>query len=241
MNNAISLSEVLTRTDVWRGDQFACAGMPAVGSGFASLDAELPGGGWARGSLAEVLADGAGQGECSLLLPALAAMQAEGKWLVLVAPPHALHAPAWAQAGIDLSRLVVLAPENARDTLWAAEQALASGAPGAVLCWSARIDAGQVRRLQVAAAEGAGLAFLFRPCRVAGESSAAPLRLRVAAAERGRVGVQLLKRRGPPCRRTLQLTMPRGLARREDNDAAALARAPSALPPARSARALSLA
>ena len=70
--NAVSLAEVLTRPDVWRGDQLASAKVPTVASGFAPLDAELPGGGWARGALTEVLADGAGQGECSLLLPALA-------------------------------------------------------------------------------------------------------------------------------------------------------------------------
>ena len=239
--NAVSLAEVLTRPDVWRGDQLASAEVPTVASGFAPLDAELPGGGWARGALTEVLADGAGQGECSLLLPALAAVQAEGRWIMLVAPPYALHAPAWAQARIDLARLVVVAPDKASDALWAAEQALASGAPGAVLCWSARIDASQVRRLQVAAAERAGLAFLFRPCRVAGDSSSAPLRLRVAATPHGRLGVQVLKRRGPPCRRTLQLTMLRPLARREDHDPAALACAPSAVPPARSAGALVIA
>ncbi|WP_170285825.1 translesion DNA synthesis-associated protein ImuA [Propionivibrio limicola] len=201
--NAVSLDEVIARTDVWRGDHLAEAGLPAVASGFAALDAELPGGGWARGSLAELLTDSAGHGECSVLFPALTTVQAEGKWIVLVAPPHAAHAPALALARIDLSRLVVVAPDNARDALWAAEQALASGAPGAVVCWAARIDAGQVRRLQVAAAGSSSLAFLFRPSRAAGESSAAPLRLQLAATAHGRLGVQLLKRRGPPCRRTL--------------------------------------
>lgn len=232
--NTVSLAEVLARPDVWRGDQLVDAGMATVASGFAPLDSELPGGGWARGALTEVLADGAGQGECSLLLPALTAVQAEGKWIVLVAPPHVVHAPSWALAGIDLARLVIIAPDKASDTLWATEQALASGAPGAVLCWSARVDASQVRRLQVAAAERAGLAFLFRPCRAADESSSAPLRLRVAAAACGQLGVQLLKRRGPPCRRIFQLEVPRPLVRREDHDPVALACAPSAMPPARS-------
>ena len=238
--NTVSLAEVLNRSDVWRGDRLGGAALTTVASGFAPLDSELPGGGWARGALTEVLADGAGQGECSLLLPALTTVQAEGKWIVLVAPPHVVHAPSWANSGIDLARLVVVAPGTASDTLWAAEQALASGAPGAVLCWSARIDARQVRRLQVAAAERAGLAFLFRPCRAASESSSAPLRLRVAAA-RGRLGVQVLKRRGPPCGNSLQLQVPRLLTRREDHEnhgSAALARASSAVPPARSAGAL---
>ena len=96
--NAVSLAEVLARPDIWRGDQLASAELPTVASGFAALDAELPGGGWARGNLTEVLADGAGQGECILLLPALSALQREGRWIILVAPPYALHAPAWVSA-----------------------------------------------------------------------------------------------------------------------------------------------
>ncbi len=46
--NAVSLAEVLVRPDVWRGAA-ATAGVPVVHSGFAPLDAELPGGGGARG------------------------------------------------------------------------------------------------------------------------------------------------------------------------------------------------
>ena len=235
--SALALAEVLVRPDIWRGDHLANAEAPAVSSGFAPLDAELPGGGWARGTLTEVLTDGGGQGECSLLLPALVSLQAEGRWVMLVAPPYAVHAPAWRNARIDLARLLVVAPKQARDALWAAEQALASGAPGAVLCWAARIDAAQVRRLQIAAAERPGLAFLFRPARAASESSAAPLRLCATAAARGKLAVQVLKRRGPPCRRILQLDVPRPLARREDHDSAScLAGPPSAVSPARSQR-----
>ena len=233
--NASALAEVLTRADVWRGDQLASADLPSVPSGFPELDAELPGGGWSRGALTEVLVDGAGQGECSLLLPALAAVQAEGRWVVLVAPPHVLHAPAWRQAHIDLSRLLVVAPDTDRDAGWAVEHALASGAPGAVLCWMPRIRAAQVRRLQVAAASGSVLSFLLRPCQAMHESSAAPVRLRLRAASEGRLGVELLKRRGPPCRHFLQLTVPRPLARRGAHDDADLARTPFPATAARSA------
>jgi cell division inhibitor SulA/protein ImuA len=240
--NAIPLAEVLTRPDVWRGDQVTNAKVPTVTSSFATLDAELPGGGWSRGTLNEVLADGAGHGECSLVLPALASVQAEGRWIVLVAPPYAVYAPAWVSAGIDLARLVVAAPTQVRDALWATEQALASGAPGAVLLWATQINAGQVRRLQVAVAERAGLAFLFRPYHTRSESSPAPLRLQVMAAECGRLGVQVLKRRGSPCRTTLQLDVPRPVARRKDHDSITdLACPSSAVPPSRSSCTLVLA
>jgi len=247
MNHALSLSEVLARPDVWRGDHLASAAIPSVSSGFAQLDAELPGGGWPRGMLTEILADSVGLGECALLMPALMRMREEGKWSLLVAPPHALHGPAWASAGIDLARLVVVSPSSPstsstsstprrqRDALWAAEQALASGALGSVLCWTTHSDARQVRRLQVAAAGSNTLAFLFRPGRARTESSAAALRLLLSAGSHGTLAVDLLKRRGSPCTRTLYLDVPRPLKWREEYEAT-LARPPSALPRARSQR-----
>ncbi len=231
------------RPDVWRGDRFAGAALPAVASGHEALDRELPGGGWPRGALTEILMDGPGQGELTLLLPALVRLREEGGWTLLVAPPHPLHAPAWAAAGIDLARLVVVSPAAAAvpgktaggwprrpdgegpraparrgpaaeaDALWALEQALASGAPAAVVAWSATADARAVRRLQVAAAAGRALAFLFRPARAAAEASAAPLRLRLAAGETGDLAVDILKRRGPPPAAPLCLDLPRPVRR----------------------------
>jgi len=213
-----ALAEVLARPDIWRGDRCAVAPLPAVASGFAALDAELPGGGWPRGALTELLVDGAGFGELGLLMPALAAIRAAGGWSLVVGAPYPLHAPAWAAAGVDLSRLLVVSPALARDALWAAEQALASGAPGAVLCWTDKADARAVRRLQVAAAAGGAAAFLFRPAAAANEASVAPLRLGLTAGASGRLAVSVLKRRGPPLAAPLELDLPRPASWREDHE-----------------------
>jgi cell division inhibitor SulA len=214
--DTVPLATVLARADIWRGDRFADAALPAVASGFAALDRELPGGGWPRGALTELLCDGAGQGELSLLLPALRQLCADGGWLILIAPPHPLHAGALAAAGIPLDRLVLV--ENtgtARrhsqpelNALWAAEQALSSDAPAAVLCWSMRADSKSVRRLQVAAAAGHAASFLLRPTRCASESSSAVLRLQLQA-RHGGLAVNILKRRGPPLTETLNLHLSR--------------------------------
>lgn len=214
--DAVPLATVLARPDVWRGDRLADAALPAVASGFAALDRELPGGGWPRGALTELLCDGAGQGELALLLPALTQLCADDGWLVLIAPPHPLHAGALAAAGIPLERVLLVEPTgNARQAqlhaLWAAEQALNSDAPAAVLCWSLHADSKSLRRLQLAAAAGHAAGFLLRPTRVAGESSSAVLRLRLqaAAAHEGALVIDMLKRRGPPLTTPLQLTLPR--------------------------------
>jgi len=236
LDDAPSLDDILARPDVWNADQLASASIPTVSSGFPSLDAELPGGGWPRGALTEILVDGVGLGECSLLMPALGALRAEERWSLLVGPPYVIHAPAWAAFGLDLQRLAIVAPDNHRDALWATEQALAGGALGLVLCWAPRVDARQLRRLQVAVSGSNTLAFLFRPTRAAAEASAASLRLSLSTGSRtasahgsivdfrrqrpparshpepgSALAVNLLKRRGPPCTRTLHLDVPRPL------------------------------
>lgn len=233
---SVSLADVLSRPDVWRANTLASAAIPAQPSGFAALDDELPGGGWPRGTLTEILSDHVGVGECSLLMPALARLAAAGKWSLLVAPPQAPQAPAWASAGIDLARLIVVSPARASEALWAAEQALASGALGGVLYWARHIDARQLRRLEVAAGNGDTLAFLFRPAQARAESSPCALRLLLAAGERNALAVELLKRRGPPCPRTLNLAVARPLKWRENDAQSALARPSLPAPAARSQR-----
>jgi cell division inhibitor SulA/protein ImuA len=214
-----SLAAVLARPDVRRGDAFAVAPVPTFPSGFAELDRELPGGGWPRGALTEILVDGQGFGELSLLLPALQALRAGGDWVLAIAPPHPLHAPACAAAGIDFEHLAVVSPAGSRDALWAAEQALQSGAPQAVLCWSAAADSRAVRRLQVAAGQGGAAAFLFRPLSRAREPSAAALRVALAAgpvsSQGGTLSITILKRRGPPLASDIVLAVPRPALRRD--------------------------
>ena len=215
---AAAIPDILARPDIWRGDQLAQAPLPAVVSGFAVLDAELPGGGWPRGALTELLVDSAGIGELSLLTFALARVRESGGWSLLVAPPHPLHAPAWAAVGVDLAQLAVVSPASGRDALWAMEQALISGAPRAVLGWMPYADARALRRLQVAAASSGALAFLFRSTRMAPDSSAAPLRLQLSG-EDGQLAVRILKRRGPPATRSLKLTLPRPVRLRSGDSA----------------------
>jgi hypothetical protein len=202
-----NLADVLARGDVWRGDALARLPVPVIPSGHAELDAELPGGGWPRGNLIEMLVDRDGLGEISLLLPALAQLSAAGGWLALVAPPWLPHAPAWAAAGLALERLVVVKAD--RQAAWCVEQLLASGGFAGVLLWpAARLDAGSLRRLQVAAEGQPVLACIWRSTAAAQQPSPAPLRL-VLAPVGGGLSVQILKRRGRPATRPLHLSLAR--------------------------------
>src|SRR5207253_5710537 len=60
---------------LWLGHQLGRQVDHAVGTGFALLDAQLPGGGWPSRALTELLLPHAGIGEIRLLSPCLAAAQ----------------------------------------------------------------------------------------------------------------------------------------------------------------------
>lgn len=189
------LQALLQGARLWRGDEIAAVAVPSVPTGHAALDALLPGGGWPRAALTELLCPRPGIGELSLLLPALARLaREEDRWIVLAAPPHLPYAPAFAQAGVDLARLVVVNARQSDDTLWAMEQALGSGACGAVVGWPGRVSERALRRLQLAAENGRGAGFLYSSG-PATSSSLAALRLQIEAAPAGLL-LHLLKVRG---------------------------------------------
>lgn len=201
MNEA--LDALLRHPAVWRGDRCAPAALESTPSGFPELDALLPGGGWPMGALTEIFCTVPGIGELRLALPALARLSAAGRRLAWIAPPHLPYAPALAARGIDLRRLLLVRARE-EDALWAAEQALRSGACGAVLAWPAAGETRALRRLQLAAETGRAWGLLFPPPRGAASPSPAALRLGLEPAG-GRLRVRVLKRRGGGCPAPLAL------------------------------------
>ena len=202
-----TLDAILQRHPVWRGGALAKP-VSALSSGFAALDAELPGGGWPRQALTEVLNDVSGIGELGLILPALAALSAAGQRAVWIAPPHVPYAPALAAAGVDLVNLLIIRPQNRYYALWAAEQALRSGSCHAVVAWLSQARYAELQRLAVAAEAGRAAAFVFRPPAAAAESSPACLRLALEPAGL-ELGVHIVKRRGAPLATPLYLPLKR--------------------------------
>ena len=198
------LQALLQGPYLWRGDERAAVAVPSVPTGHAALDALLPGGGWPRAALTELLCARAGIGELSLLMPALSRLAcAEDRWIVLAAPPHLPYAPAFALAGVDLARLVVVNTRQGDDTLWAMEQALGSGACSAVVGWPSRVNERALRRLQLAAENGRTPGFLYTPG-PATSSSLAALRLQLEPTPTG-LCLRLLKVRGGGIGTTLSL------------------------------------
>jgi protein ImuA len=199
--------------DLWLGHQLGRQADVPVPSGFASLDAHLPGGGWPRRVLTELLLPHPGIGEIRLLSASLIATQRAGRLVMLFDPPAQLSAGALAQLGFDVEQLLVINTRSrviaGSDSLWALEQALKSGHVGAVLAWlPPRLRAERLRRLQLAAHAHDGPAFVLREMNAAQRPTAAPLRLGLRASGADGLAVRILKRRGPPVPEPVQLALP---------------------------------
>jgi protein ImuA len=198
---------------LWLGHQLARHADAAVATGFAALDAQLPGAGWPRRALTELLLPHPGVGEIRLLAPSLVAAQRAGRLVMLFDPPAPLAAVALERLGFTVEELLII---NTRarvipgaDSLWALEQALKSGHVGAVLAWlPPRLRAERLRRLQLAAHAHDGPAFVLCEMSAAQRPTAAPLRLALRPAGADALAVRVLKRRGPPLEAPLQLALP---------------------------------
>jgi hypothetical protein len=168
------LDELLAHPSLWRGR--SRASIATISTGYPALDAGLPGGGWPRHGLIEILTPRLGVGELYLLLPALAALSrtAPARWCTWVSPPHEPYAPALAAHGVAMDRMLVV---RTHLPLWAQEQALKSGACEAALAWLPRASPRAIRRLQLAAEQGRALGVLYRSLRFADVPSPAMLRL----------------------------------------------------------------
>jgi hypothetical protein len=215
-----SIAELVRMPGLWRGGELEHASYPTLPTGHGSLDAELPGRGWPTGTLSEVLHDDVGIGEVTFLAGALARAAEGNRLIAWVNPPYLPYAPALAQCGIPLERCLVARPSRRDDALWTAEQALRSGACGALLLWlGEEAGAGRhdgyawLRRLQMAAESGRAIAIHFRS--TAAESLSTPAHLRVVlAGEGGALRIRIPKRRGPPLAQPVSLPLPRPLSRR---------------------------
>ncbi len=182
---------------VWRGADLGAGATQVLGSGWAELDAELPGGGWPCGSLNEILLPRSPLLEWRLLGPALRAAQRGGSRLVVVGPPATPYLPGLQGQGIDVGQLVWVRSRDTAESLWASEQLLRSGAALALLAWLPGCRAQALRRLQVQAGGSSAWLFVLREEPAAAEASPAPLRVRARCGAGWELRVRLLKRRGP--------------------------------------------
>lgn len=197
---------------LWRGTDLGAQSGPVVSSGFAGLDAALPGGGWPCQSISEVLSPQPSVLEWRVLGPVLGKVVAAGGKVVVVGPPKSPHVPGLQHCGIDDKHLVWVQATTPAERLWCTEQLVKAGACGALVAWLPQARPEQIRRLQVCAQACEGPVFLFRPAAAQHEASAAPLRVIASFALDWEIHVRVLKRRGAPHDGVIRLrSVPGGL------------------------------
>ena len=213
LHGAASIDELLQGNPaLWRGCDLAGHGHHGQATGFDELDDILPGRGWPRNGLMEVVAPSWGNGELQLLLPLMRSVIARGQWILWVSPPYLLYAPALVQAGIDIRQVLVVDLETTcRDALWTLEKALQTRNCGLVLAWQNWLPGKVLRRLQLAATAGDTLGVLFK--HHDSKHSPSPLRLQIKdSSSKNRpcseAEVTLLKARGNFCARSVRLPLP---------------------------------
>jgi protein ImuA len=170
-------------------------------SGFPPLDAAL-GGGLATGAVHEFIAAQPLAAVRTVALRAAARAVGGHQWLLYLDHNFDFYAPAAAQWGVPLGRLLVVRAESGGDRLWVAEQALRCRAVGAVILAARHLPATVTRRLQLAAEAGGGLGLLLRD-QAPREATFAATRLRfetlpTALGARGLRITVLKQRHGPP-------------------------------------------
>lgn len=190
---------------LWRGNELGSTVTRVAGTGWPTLDCELPGGGWPCHSITEILQPQPLVCELRLLAPALRAVTAAGRTVVLVGPPKQPHMPGLRLAGLDERLLVWIQADAPSQRLWVTEQLVKSNACGALVAWLPQARQDQIRRLQICAQISEGPVFLCRPAAAQHEASAAPLRVQLGFGLDWELKLHVLKRKGPAHEGTLLL------------------------------------
>ncbi len=195
---------LLNRPDIWLGEK--ATRIAGESSGYAALDALLPGAGWPRGTISELLIPRPGVGEFGLMLPLLVRQSQMGRRVVFVGPPHIPYAPALARAGVALQQFWVIEPPATADRVWAVEQILRCAGTGVVVGWLDTAEERVQRRLQLAAEQnGDGVVgLLMRPEKALRQPSVAALRLALRPEPTG-TRIEILKSRGGRVGQSLRL------------------------------------
>ncbi|NKF52152.1 cell division protein [Shewanella sp. WXL01] len=103
-----------------------------------------------------------GEQELKALAPQLATLSFQGRWIVLINPPHISYKQLLANAGVRTDRVLLVHAKDEIETLWATEKALTSGTSSAVVSWTSNLDDRDSRRLQLVAKSARALGLVIQ-------------------------------------------------------------------------------
>lgn len=164
-------------------------------TGIAVLDDMLPGGGWPKSGLVEIILPDAYCDALSLLMPALIRLSQQGRWIAMVNPVYPARAGLFTEAAVNHDRILQVNPHPGRSALWTAESMLYSGDCCVVMAWPNCRTELMGKRLQKSAAHGKALGILFSYAGLETQPSGVETRLKLEVGSEGSV-VYLLNSRG---------------------------------------------
>ena len=103
-----------------------------------TLESVLPTQGWPEVELSEINCLSA-ESVLQLLLPTLAKLNAQNRWISLISPPGDINAKLFSHYGIDPSRVLLIHPKNDVDDKVTMNKALKNGTSGIVILWASQI------------------------------------------------------------------------------------------------------
>ncbi|TVZ39884.1 hypothetical protein P886_4299 [Alteromonadaceae bacterium 2753L.S.0a.02] len=207
------LEQLLQRGDVWRGQSQRFLAKAAVDSGHEALNELLLNKGWPVSSLIEICQPAAGHGDWLLLAPAIKHQLQQHPYshIVLLNPPAMPFAQGLLFAGISLEQLLVVQIANKNDFIASFVELARASSCCLLMAWQPKhtLSYTELRKCQLATADGGGLYVLFRHLQARQQNSPAALRL-LLALDSECLKVQIVKQRGQlqPMTSSIQLALP---------------------------------
>lgn len=169
---------------------------PVASTGYSQLDKQLHYSGWPQGCLSELLLSNNGIGEIRLLSPLIASLNRQAGYIGWINPPYLPYAPALAAQGLQLDKMLLIRTTSLQDTIWSAQQAMASKACAAVLVWLPKKQlTTEIRKLSLATKAGNCWGFIIRDHHLQQQASSAALRL-VMQTQSNKQQLEIIKQPG---------------------------------------------
>ena len=186
------LQQLQNRQLIWQASQTEAPYEHCQSTGFVALD-KLLGGGWPQHTVIELQSHGA----CAEVQLIDKALDGSGSELlqIWINPPAKLCAEYLLQQKRSLHQVLQLQAPRSADALWAAELCLKSGSCADVLLWQHQLNLTQLKRLQLAAAQGQSQLYLFRPALAEQQLLPWALSLQLLPVSAG-LQIRILKRKG---------------------------------------------
>ncbi|MET1255482.1 translesion DNA synthesis-associated protein ImuA [Aliikangiella maris] len=189
------IKQLINSSSVWQASSQSHT-CPTLSTGYRVLDQQLHYGGWPQGKLSEILLPHHGVGEIRLLLPLLYRLIQQNAHICWINPPYPLYMPALLQQHIAPEKQIMVQTTQHVDTIWAAQQALASQECSGVFIWlSQQTTNKQLRKLSLATKAGHCWGIVFRQQQFTEQPSPSALRLKLSTSQHQQL-IEIIKQPG---------------------------------------------